>query len=186
VPNGKISIDDPRAADIRGLLERHLAFVNSQSPPEDVHALDVDGLLDPAVTFFGFRDDGELLGVGALKQLDEHHAEVKSMHTVQAARGRGVARAILQHILAVARDRGCTRISLETGTMEGFAPARTLYATAGFTPCGPFADYRLSPNSTFMTLSLNGPEPANGAEPANHSEPTNHSEPAAAESPGAH
>jgi putative acetyltransferase len=166
VPNGKISIDDPRTADVRGLLERHLAFTNSQSPPEDVHALDVDGLLDPSVTFFSFRDDGVLLGVGALKELDASHAEVKSMHTAQAARGRGVARAILDHILAVARERGYTRISLETGAMEAFAPARTLYATAGFTPCGPFADYRLSPNSTFMTLSLDGPEPPIGAEPA--------------------
>jgi putative acetyltransferase len=163
VPNGKISIDDPRTADVRGLLERHLAFTNSQSPPEDVHALDVDGLLDPSVTFFSFRDDGVLLGVGALKELDASHAEVKSMHTAQAARGRGVARAILDHILAVARERGYTRISLETGAMEAFAPARTLYATAGFTPCAPFADYRLSPNSAFMTLSLNGAEPAAAA-----------------------
>lgn len=157
---GKISIDDPRAPDVRGLLERHLAAVNSLSPPEDVHALDVDGLLDPAVTFFSFRADGELLGVGALKQLDAHHAELKSMHTAQEARGRGVARALLEHMLAVARERGYTRLSLETGSMEGFAPARTLYATAGFTSCGPFADYRPSPYSTFMTLSMTGAEPA--------------------------
>ena len=162
---GKISIDDPRAADVRGLLERHLAFTNAQSPPEDVHALDVEGLRDPSVTFFSFRDEGELLGVGALKELDGRHAEVKSMHTVQAARGRGVARTILHHLLAVARERGYTRISLETGSMEAFAPARTLYATAGFTSCEPFADYRPSPHSTFMTLSLNGAEPAAGVGP---------------------
>ena len=157
--NGKISVDDPRADDVRGLLERHLAFNNAQSPPEDVHALDVEELLDPSVTFFSFRDDGELLGVGAVKEIDRRHAEVKSMHTAQAARGRGVARAILDHILAVARERGYARISLETGTMEAFAPARTLYATAGFTACEPFGEYRPSPNSTFMTLSLNGAEP---------------------------
>src|SRR4051794_38226867 len=100
--------------------------MNSQSPPEDVHALDIQGLIDPAITFYSFRADGELLGVGALKRLDAHHAEIKSMHTAQEARGRGVGRAILGHILAVARDRGYTRISLETGAMEAFAPARTL------------------------------------------------------------
>jgi putative acetyltransferase len=160
VLSGKISTDDPRAADVRGLLERHLTQMNSQSPPEDVHALDVDRLVDPAITFFSFRADGELLGVGALKQLDEHHAELKSMHTAQAARGRGVARALLEHMLAIARERGYTRLSLETGSTEPFAPARTLYATAGFTPCGPFADYRPSPNSAFMTLSMTGAEPA--------------------------
>jgi putative acetyltransferase len=160
VLHGEISIDDPRAIDIRGLLERHLAFTNSHSPPEDVHALDVEGLLDPAVTFFSFRVADELLGVGALKQLDDHHAEVKSMHTAEAARGRGVARAILEHLLAVARERGYTRVSLETGSMAAFLPARTLYASAGFVSCGPFGDYRLSPNSTYMTLSLNGSEPA--------------------------
>lgn len=160
MPNGEIAIDDPRAADVRDLLERHLAFTNAQSPPEDVHALDVAGLLDPAVTFFSFRSAGELLGVGALKRLDERHAEVKSMHTAQAARGRGVARAILLHLLAVARERGYHRVSLETGSMAAFAPARTLYATAGFITCGPFGDYRPSGYSTFMTLSLNGADPA--------------------------
>ena len=123
-----------------------------------MHALDVDGLLDPAVTFFSFRRDGELLGVGALKQLDRHHAELKSMHTTQAARGRGVGRAILGHLIGVARERGCRRVSLETGSMDAFAPARSLYASAGFRPCGPFAGYSPSPSSTFMTLSLDAPD----------------------------
>ncbi|HEU5155729.1 MAG TPA: GNAT family N-acetyltransferase [Streptosporangiaceae bacterium] len=166
MPYGEISIDDPRAADVRGLLERHLAFAHEHSPPEDVHALDVDALLDPAVTFYSFRGDGELLGVGALKHLDERHAEVKSMHTAQAARGRGIARAILQHLLAVARERGYVRVSLETGSMEAFAPARRLYATAGFTTCEPFGDYLPSPNSTFMTLSLHDAEPMAARAPA--------------------
>jgi putative acetyltransferase len=160
VPDGEISIDDPRATDVRELLERHLAFTGSQSPPEDVHALDVEGLLDPAVTFVSFRRGGELLGVGALKQLDERHAEVKSMHTVQAARGGGIGRAIVDHLIGVARDRGLHRLSLETGSMAGFAPARALYAGAGFTPCEPFGDYRPSPHSTFMTLWLVQPASA--------------------------
>ena len=155
-PDGEISIDDPRAEDVRALLQRHLAFARSQSPPEDTHALDVDGLVDPAITFFSFRIRGELLGVAALKMLDAGHAEIKSMHTAEAARGRGIGRALLDHVIGVARDRGFRRLSLETGSMAGFAPARSLYASAGFEPCGPFGGYRPSPNSTFMTLPLMG------------------------------
>jgi putative acetyltransferase len=154
VPDDEIAVDDPRATDVRELLERHLEFARSTSPPEDTHALDVDGLLDPAVTFFSFRRAGELLAVGALKRLDRGHAELKSMHTVQAARGLGVGRALLGHLIAVARDRGFERLSLETGSMAAFAPARSLYASAGFRPCEPFGDYRPSRNSTFMTLVL--------------------------------
>jgi putative acetyltransferase len=158
VAEGEITADDPRAEDVRDLLERHRAFAHANTPPEDVHALDVDGLLDPVVTFFSFRRDGELLGVGALKQLDRRHAELKSMHTAEAARGRGVGRAMLGHLIGVARERGCRRVSLETGSMDAFAPARSLYASAGFTPCGPFGDYSPSRNSTFMTLSLDDPD----------------------------
>jgi putative acetyltransferase len=160
VPEGEILIDDPRAADVRDLLDRHLAFANSHSPPEDVHALDLDGLLDPAVTFVSFRRNGELLAVGALKQLDARHAELKSMHTAQAARGRGIGRAMVEHLIAVARGRGCQRVSLETGSMPAFAPARSLYAQAGFRQCGPFGGYSPSRNSTFMTLPLNGADSA--------------------------
>jgi putative acetyltransferase len=157
VPEGNIATDDPRADDVRELLERHLAFASEHTPRADVHALDIDGLLDPAVTFFSFRVDGELLGVGALKQLDGPHAELKSMHTAQAARGRGIGRAMVDHLIGVARDRGMRQVSLETGSGPAFAAARSLYASAGFRPCGPFADYRPSRNSTFMTLSLAGP-----------------------------
>jgi len=160
VPEGEISIDDPRAEDVRELLERHLAFAKSNTPPEDVHALEVDGLLDPALTVFSFRRNGELLAVGALKRLDARHAELKSMHTAQSARRRGIGRAMVEHLLAVARDRGFRRVSLETGSMPVFAPARLLYASVGFRPCEPFADYRPSPNSTCMTLSLSGPHSA--------------------------
>ena len=157
MPEGEISIDDPLAGDVRELLERHLAFAKSHTPPEDVYALEVTGLLDPAVTFFSFRRDGELLGVGALKQLDERHGEVKSMHTAEGARGRGIGRSMLDHLLGVARERGLCRVSLETGSMAAFAPARSLYASAGFRRCGPFGDYGPGGSSTFMTLSLSGP-----------------------------
>jgi putative acetyltransferase len=157
VPEGDISIDDPRATDVTALLERHLAFANAHSPPEDVHALDVDGLLDPALTFFSFRLNGALLAIGALQQLEPEHAEVKSMHTAQEARGRGIGRAMVGHLVDVARARGIHRVSLETGSMSAFAPARSLYTRAGFRPCGPFGTYSPSPNSTFMTLILKDP-----------------------------
>jgi putative acetyltransferase len=149
-----IEVDDPRRQDVRALLEQHLAFARSVTPPEDVHALAVDGLLDESITFFSLRVDGELLGVGALKQLDSRHAEVKSMHTTPAARRRGVGRAIVDHLVAVAAGRGVVRVSLETGSGDAFAPARSLYAAAGFVPCEPFGEYRASPNSAFMTRSL--------------------------------
>ncbi len=157
IDGGLISVDDPRRADVRALLERHLAFALSASPPEHSFALDVDGLLDPAITFYSLRAGGELLGVGALKQLDPWHGEIKSMHTAQAARGRGVGRAMLSHLLGVARSRGYRRVSLETGTMAEFAPARALYASAGFTACGPFGGYRPSGDNCFMTLPLEAP-----------------------------
>jgi putative acetyltransferase len=157
VSEGEISTDDPRAEDVRRLLEAHLAFANSHSPPEDVHALDIDDLLDPAVTFLSFRRNGVLLGVGALKQLDAGHCELKSMHTTEAARGHGIGRAMVDQLIGLARDRGLHRVSLETGSMAAFAPARALYASAGFTPCGPFGDYNPSRNSTFMTLALTPP-----------------------------
>src|SRR5487761_1612393 len=159
-PAGRIAPDDPRTPDVRALLRRHLEFNRSHTPPADVHALDVSGLLHPAVTFVSFRRDGELLGVGALKRLDGGHAELKSMHTAEAARGRGIGRAILGHLIGMARGRGCHRVSLETGSMPAYAPARSLYASAGFVPCGPFGDYAPSPSSTFMTLALNGADPA--------------------------
>ena len=154
------------ADDIRALLAQHLNFAHSNGPPESVHALDVSGLLDDSVSFYSIRAGGELLAVGALRMLGaEHgeparhgepakHAEIKSMHTAQAARGRGLGRAMLRHLLGVARERGVRRVSLETGTVPAFAPARALYASAGFRPCGPFGDYQPMDTSTFMTLDL--------------------------------
>ena len=151
---GEISLDDPRAPDVRRLLEVHLTFARAQTPPEDAHAMDVDELLDPAVSFFSLRRDGALIAVGALKRLDSQHAEVKSMHTVAAARGQGIGRRMIEHLITVAREAGYKRVSLETGSMVEFAPARALYASAGFKTCGPFASYRASPNSTYMTIDL--------------------------------
>jgi len=151
---GEIATEDPRAGDVRRLLKAHLAFARGQTPPEDAHAMDVGELLDPSVTFFTLRQGGALLAVGALKRLDAEHAEVKSMHTAPAARGRGVGRRMLEHLIAVARAEGYRRLSLETGSMAAFAPARGLYAGAGFEPCEPFGQYRLSPNSTYMTLRI--------------------------------
>src|SRR5713101_2597703 len=147
-----IAVDDLRAGDVRALLRTHLAFNHEVTPPGHVHALDIDGLLDPAVTFFGARRGGALVGVGALKQLDESHAELKSMHTAEQARGRGVGRALVDHLLAVAASRNYQRVSLETGTMDAFAPARSLYAKVGFTPCQPFGEYTENLYSVCMTI----------------------------------
>jgi putative acetyltransferase len=157
VPDGEIRPDDPRAPDVRALLQRHLEFARMHTPREYSFALDVDGLLDPALTMFSFRAGQDVLAVGALRHLNAAHAEVKSMHTAEAARGRGIGRAMLEHLIGVARARGYSRISLETGSTAAFGPARALYVSAGFQPCGPFADYAASPWSAFMTLSVSQP-----------------------------
>jgi putative acetyltransferase len=154
VSEDQISIDDPRADDVRELLGRHLDFAHSTTRPEEVFALDVDGLVDASVTFFSFRAGGRLLGVAALKRIDDEHGEVKSMHTAQEARGRGIARALVEHVVGVARERGYRRLSLETGAGPAFEPARRLYASVGFTPCEAFGDYTPSPRSAYMTLPL--------------------------------
>jgi putative acetyltransferase len=154
VHDGVIETDDPRADDVRELLGRHLAYARATTLPHEVYALDVDALADPSVTFFSFRAGGELLGVAALKRIDAEHAEIKSMHTAQEARGRGIGRALVEHLLDVARERGYRRVSLETGSGPGFEPARALYASAGFTPCDAFGDYAPSPRSAYMTRTL--------------------------------
>ena len=149
-----IAVDDPRIDDVRTLLARHVAFAREVTPPDHVHAMEVDDLLGRAVTFFSARRDGVLLGVGALKQLDESHAELKSMHTSEAARGQGVGRAIVDHLLAVAADRTYQRVSLETGTGAAFVPARSLYTKIGFKPCAPFGEYTVNPYSACMKIDL--------------------------------
>jgi putative acetyltransferase len=150
----EIAVEDPRAEDIRTLLRVHVEWARAQTPPEDAHALDLDGLLDPAVTFFALRREGTLLAIGALKRLDDAHFELKSMHTVASARGTGLGRAMLERLLSVASQRGATRVSLETGAQPAFEPARSLYASAGFVDCEPFAQYIQSANSTFMTRTV--------------------------------
>ena len=152
-----IAVEDPDAADVRALLALHLAFARGESPPEHVHALDTGAWRDPALTLFGARRDGFLAGIGAIRRLDETHAELKSMHTRAEARGQGVARAILGHLLRVAGEQGYQRVSLETGTMDAFAAARSLYLKAGFRPCAPFGQYTVNPYSVCMTRSLGRP-----------------------------
>lgn len=153
-PAMRIELDDPARADVFALLEEHLRNMHELSPPASVHALDIAGLKSPDITFWTVRDGTTLLGCGALKELDPEHGEVKSMRTPASLRRRGAGRAVLRHILQEARARGYRRLSLETGSMDSFAPARRLYETFGFTYCGPFADYRPDPNSVFMTLAL--------------------------------
>jgi putative acetyltransferase len=149
-----ISVDDPRRPEVRALLERHLGFCLSETPPEHSFALDVDGLLDQRVTFVSCRDGDTVLGVAAIKELDTRHAEIKSMHTAAEARGRGVGRALLSYLLDTARTRGYRLVSLETGTTPGFAAARALYESAGFTPTGPFGGYPETGDNTFYSLAL--------------------------------
>jgi len=150
----KIEIDDLSRAAIHALLDEHLQNMRAQSPPESVHALDLDKLRQPDITFWSIWDGSLLLGCGALKELDRTHGEIKSMRTPSAQRRRGAARAMLAHLIAVARARGYRRLSLETGAMDAFKPARQLYASAGFTYCGPFGEYVDDPNSVFMSMLL--------------------------------
>jgi len=149
-----IELDDLSRSEVHALLQEHLSNMYELSPPENVHALDLSALRRPDVTFWTVWDGGVLLGCGALKELTPTHGEVKSMRTPQALRRRGAARAVLTHIVAEARSRGYRRLSLETGSMEAFKPAHALYERSGFRFCGPFADYKEDPNSTFMTLKL--------------------------------
>lgn len=128
--------------------------MHQHSPPESVHALPIDQLRSPDITFWSAWADGELLGCGALKQLDAQDGEIKSMRTASRHLRKGVGCALLHHIIGEAERRGYVRLSLETGSMIAFEPARRLYAAAGFSYCGPFANYRLDPNSVFMTKEL--------------------------------
>jgi len=141
-------------ARVLDLLRVHLTNSRAQTAPGSAHALDVAGLQAPGISFWTIWDDDTLLGCGALKRLNADHGEVKSMHTAQVARRKGIGSAMLLHIIASARARRMSRLSLETGSWDYFAPARALYARHGFVDCAPFADYVLDPNSVFMTLEL--------------------------------
>lgn len=146
--------DDLSGPEIAALLAEHLRDMNAVSPPESKHALDLEGLRKPDITFWTLYEGDKLAGCGALKALGEGHGEVKSMRTSSAFRRRGVAARLLQHIIGEAERRRYRRLSLETGSMAYFEPARELYARFGFVPCGPFADYKEDPNSVFMTKDL--------------------------------
>ncbi|MBP1972198.1 putative acetyltransferase [Cohnella thailandensis] len=150
----KIKVDDLKGPEIAALLEEHMRSMFEQSPPESVHALDLEGLRKPEITFYSAWIDGELAGCGAIKELDPAHGELKSMRTAAAHLRKGVARAILAHIIGEAEKRGYTRLSLETGSFDSFVPAVRLYESFGFEECGPFADYWDDPNSKFMTKAL--------------------------------
>jgi putative acetyltransferase len=149
----KGDFNDRRVID---LLHTHLTIARAQTAPGSAHALDLTSLQSPDIGFWTIWDDEALLGVGALKRLSADHGEVKSMHTAQSARGRGVASRMLRHIIATARLNGMSRLSLETGTWDYFRPARAFYRSHGFVDCPPFADYVLDPNSIFMSLDLRG------------------------------
>jgi putative acetyltransferase len=150
----EIKVDDLSGAEVHELLREHLRGMHLHSPAESVHALDLEGLRRPEITFWTVWEGGELLGCGALKELDPGHAEIKSMRTAEAHLRKGVAARLLLHILEEAARRGYTRLSLETGSAEAFDPARRLYARFGFAYCGPFADYVEDPYSVFMTKVL--------------------------------
>ncbi|EDL70442.1 GNAT family N-acetyltransferase [Vibrio campbellii] len=150
----KIEVDNLERAEVIALLEEHLQDMYAMSPPESVHALDLDKLKAPEVTFWTGWKEKQLLGCAAIKELDEQHAELKSMRTTPSARGQGVASQLLIHVIEQAKQKGLRRLSLETGSMEFFEPARLLYEKHGFVYCEPFGDYELDPNSQFMTLEL--------------------------------
>ena len=149
-----IKIDDLRGPEIAALLAEHLACMAQVSPPESRHALDLERLRQPGITFWTVWDGPALAGCGALKELDAIHGEVKSMRTAQTHLRRGVAAMVLQHIIAEAQRRGYRRLSLETGAMAYFAPARSLYRKAGFTDCAAFVGYKPDPNSAFFTREI--------------------------------
>jgi len=150
----QIKLDDLSGVEVKQLLLEHLRDMEQVSPPESRHALDLQGLKGDGITFWSVWDGSLLAACGALKELDAVHGELKSMRTSREYRRKGVGVLILQHIIAEAAQRGYRRLSLETGSMDYFIPARRLYAKFGFEDCGPFASYVEDPNSVFMTKHL--------------------------------
>lgn len=149
-----ISIEPPVQPDLDLLHARHTAAMHAETPPESIHMLPADALAAPGIRFYVMREDGAAIGMGAFKRIDADHAEIKSMHVLHEVRGRGLARVMLDHLTTEAKAAGFQRLSLETGVEPGFAAARGLYLRNGFSECGPFADYKLDPNSVFMTRML--------------------------------
>ena len=150
----KVVRDTPDSADVRALLMRHFEVMRADSPEESCHVLDPGALFERSAVLFAAREGDSVLGVGALAQVGPGHGELKSMHTLTEARGRGVGRAILAALLEEARARGMARVSLETGSAEMFAPARALYSAHGFADCPPFGSYVKDPLSVFMSRTL--------------------------------
>ena len=151
-----IRIDNLDSPEVLALLREHLDSLAPTAPAESRHALDLSGLRGPDITFWSIWDGQRLAGFGALKQLTESHAEIKSMRTAAAYLRQGVAAQMLRHIIQEATARGYSRLSLETGSMEFFEPARRLYASFGFAPCLPFGNYKPDPNSVFMSKQITG------------------------------
>jgi putative acetyltransferase len=150
----QIRLDDLTGPEIAALLEAHLATMRQWSPPESIHALDLKRLRVPQITFWTIWDGGDLLGCGALKEIDKGHGEIKSMHIAAAHRRRGVGAKLLAHMIGHAKSRGYRRLSLETGSMAPFTAARRLYESFGFTRCEAFGEYKPDPNSAFMKMAL--------------------------------
>lgn len=149
-----IAQESPIGDDLGLLFQRHTADMHADTPPESIHMMDASQLASPEISFFVMRDDGVPVGMGAFKRIDAGHAEIKSMHVLAEARGRGLSRKMLDHLIEQARAAGLTRLSLETGIQPTFIAARALYAKAGFTECPPFEGYWDDPNSVFMTRLL--------------------------------
>lgn len=149
-----IALESPLGPDLGLLMQRHTADMHADTPRESVHMMDASQLAKPGIWFFVMREEGDPVGMGAFKQINDTHAEIKSMHILAEVRGRGLSRRMLEHLVDAARAEGFTRLSLETGIQPTFVAARALYANAGFTECGPFEGYTEDPNSVFMTRSL--------------------------------
>ncbi len=149
-----IKTDDLSSPDVIRLLNEHLQHMKEITPPESVHALDIESLKRPEITFWSIWDESQLIGCGALKELDPQHGEIKSMRTASSHLGKGIASHLLEFILAEARRRRYRRVSLETGSFDAFKPARNLYEKYGFTYCEPFSNYKNDPNTVFMTIEL--------------------------------
>ncbi|ALC80318.1 MULTISPECIES: GNAT family N-acetyltransferase [Bacillus] len=149
-----IKVDDLTGSKVAELVGEHLQGMTMHSPPESIHALNLDALRKPEITFWSAWEEDDLVGCGALKELDAEHGEIKSMRTSSLHLRKGVAKRLLQHIIEEAKRRGYRRLSLETGSMEAFEPAKRLYASFGFQYCKPFSDYIEDPNSVFMTKEL--------------------------------
>ncbi|MBA3910867.1 MAG: GNAT family N-acetyltransferase [Rhodobacter sp.] len=149
-----IAEEHPLTPDLELLFQRHTADMHADTPPESIHMMDKAALAAPGIRFFVLRDGGNPLAMGAFKRIDAVHAEIKSMHVLHEARGRGLSKAMLEHLVAEARAEGFARLSLETGVQPTFVAARALYARAGFVDCPAFEGYVDDPNSVFMTMVL--------------------------------